>query len=248
MHPWLPQPVEAVLDDRIGKLEIAVFHRPVGKAVAQALGKAGELAHRPPVAAAMPTDHQAELFAPGKRTRRLRFPYHILPGDAGGCVRHVVSPSHVAQGDLPERRKTTKSSFVRVSPRPRVLERGWPCFRHFRCRVRRRPFGSGPVGEHSADRPARQRAGGAWHVAVQTAPEWIPDLGRSPPESLSAPQGTPSLVGHARGAPGRHQAAIPPPGVDVAASRRPNRLFITLRHSREATRGDGSAPMQEERK
>src|SRR5690606_8678711 len=35
---------------------------------------------------------------------------------------------------------------------------------------------------------------------ARTAPDWTPGLGRSPPDSLSVPPGTPSLAGHASGA------------------------------------------------
>ncbi len=55
--PCCAQPVEALVDHRIGELEIAVFDRHLGQALAQLVGEHGEFADRQLVAAAVAAQH-----------------------------------------------------------------------------------------------------------------------------------------------------------------------------------------------
>jgi hypothetical protein len=55
-HPTLAQRIEAIAQDRPGKLQIAVFHGHPAHVVLQLAGQGGEFFHRQPVAAAVAAD------------------------------------------------------------------------------------------------------------------------------------------------------------------------------------------------
>ena len=59
LTPLLAQPVEAVVDHRIGEFEIAIFDRNAGQALAQRIGERCEFADGALVAAAMAAQHDA---------------------------------------------------------------------------------------------------------------------------------------------------------------------------------------------
>ena len=191
------QPVEAVLDHRVGEFEIAVFHRPVGKAGLEPLGKLCEFTDRTAVAAAVAANHQPQLLA-------------CFVRHAG----HYAPPSNASEGRSVKTVPKTNSCFISKAPsRPDgqcpLPGAGLLPGHHWR-RWRGRNRSRTPCRTQREPRNACQTA--------RTAPDWIPDMGRSAPESLSVPPGTPSLAGHASGAGRRHQAPNPAKPVGGAAA------------------------------
>ena len=67
-HPAPAQAIEAIAQDRPGKLQVAVFHGHPAHAVLQLQGEGGEFLHRQPIAAAVAADqHPDRTMGPLKR-------------------------------------------------------------------------------------------------------------------------------------------------------------------------------------
>ena len=82
-HPTLAQRIEAIAQDRPGKLQVAVFHGHRAHVVLQLAGEGGEFFHRQSVAAAVAADQH-----PNRTMRPLQRRDAALDRERSGWDRH----------------------------------------------------------------------------------------------------------------------------------------------------------------